>query len=150
MKTYEGLIGVLEQNQILVFGSNPEGRHGGGVAKMALDLFGAKYGKGRGFHGQSYALVTKNLTPYHYEVESGIEYVKAGKRSVTPEQIKENIKELYAFAEMCPSLEFHVAYTDSDNNLNGYTAKEMAKMFSAHPIPSNMVFNSEFAKMITQ
>jgi hypothetical protein len=150
MKTYKGLIGVLEPTQILVFGSNPEGRHGGGVAKMAHDLFGAKYGKGRGLHGQSYALVTKNLTPYHYEAESGIEYVKAGRRSVSPDQIKDNIKDLYAFAKMCPSLEFHVAYTDSDNNLNGYSAKEMAAMFSAHPIPENMVFNEAFAKMITQ
>ena len=51
MKTYKGLIGSLEEHQVFVFGSNPEGRHGAGTAKIVLDHYGAKYGVGRGLHG---------------------------------------------------------------------------------------------------
>ena len=147
MKTYKGLIGVLEPHQILVFGSNPEGRHGAGVARLALDEFGAKWGEGRGLHGQSYGLITKNLTPFYYETEKAIEYDKAGFRSVSPQQIKYNIKELYEFAKENPDLEFHVAYTDKGKNLNGYSSQEMADMFCAYPIPENMVFHEGFATL---
>lgn len=46
---------------IFVFGSNPKGKHGAGSAKVALQKFGAKYGKGDGLHGQSYALITTEM-----------------------------------------------------------------------------------------
>lgn len=50
-----------EPNTIFVFGSNPEGRHGLGAAKIARLYFGAKYGIGEGFQGKSYAIPTKDL-----------------------------------------------------------------------------------------
>lgn len=150
LKTYKGLIGLLEPHQILVFGSNPEGRHGAGVAKLALNEYGAKWGVGRGLYGQSYGLITKNLTPFYYEAKTGIEYEKAGFRSVSEDDIVDNIKELYDFALMHPELEFHVAYTATGNNLNGYSPIEMANMFSAFEIPENMVFNEDFADLIQQ
>lgn len=52
MKKYwtELLITSLKDNEIFVFGSNPEGRHGAVSAKVAIK-FGAKYGKGRGIQG---------------------------------------------------------------------------------------------------
>lgn len=46
----------LEENQIFVFGSNPEGIHNGGAAYVALKKFGAEYGKGEGMQGSSYAI----------------------------------------------------------------------------------------------
>lgn len=147
MKTYKGFIGPLEPHQIIVFGSNPQGIHGAGAAKIALEHFGAKYGKGRGFYGQSYALVTKNLTPFYYEVETELEYEQAGPRSVSLRQIQDNIMELYAFALNNPDKEFFIAYSDSNNNLNGYTAQEMANVFNSFDIPDNIVFNEDFAKL---
>lgn len=48
----------LEYNEIMVFGSNLEGHHDGGAAKIALEKFGAIYGKGVGRQGQSYAIPT--------------------------------------------------------------------------------------------
>ena len=39
----------LKPNEIFVFGSNTEGRHGSGTAKIAMDKFGAKYGQAEGF-----------------------------------------------------------------------------------------------------
>ena len=58
---YEGDI-MPSENTIFVFGSNPEGRHGSGSAKIALLHFGAIYGQGEGLQGNSYALPTKDLT----------------------------------------------------------------------------------------
>lgn len=52
---------ILEDNQVFVFGSNLEGRHGKGAAKRAV-RFGAKYGQAHGLQGQSYAIPTKDLT----------------------------------------------------------------------------------------
>jgi hypothetical protein len=43
VKTYQGAISFLEKNQIFVFGSNTQGRHGAGAAKTAYSKFGAIY-----------------------------------------------------------------------------------------------------------
>lgn len=55
-KTAPPNITRLEPNQIFVFGSNTEGRHGEGAAR-----FGAIYGQSQGRQGQSYAICTNNL-----------------------------------------------------------------------------------------
>jgi hypothetical protein len=147
MKTYKGYIGQLDSNQVFCFGSNPEGRHGAGTAKIAVDHYGAKWKVGRGLMGQSYGLVTKNLRAFFYEVETGIEYELAGRRSVSIEHIEHNIKELYEFAIENPEMEFFIAYTPYGKLLNGYTIEEMAKMFCCINIPDNIVFNEDFIKL---
>ena len=48
----------LKSNQVFVFGSNLNGSHGGGAAKLAQDKFGAIDGQGEGIMGQSYAFPT--------------------------------------------------------------------------------------------
>lgn len=50
------IITHLEQNEIFVFGSNPQGHHDGGAAAFALNYFGAVWGQGEGLQGQSYAI----------------------------------------------------------------------------------------------
>ena len=60
MRFYQGDI-KPEENTIFVFGSNPEGRHGSGSAKVAKEQFGAIYGQGEGLQGHAYALPTKDL-----------------------------------------------------------------------------------------
>src|SRR5690349_17069169 len=84
----------LKENEVFVFGSNPEGIHGAGGAKAALE-FGARFSNGRGLMGNSYALVTKNLNAGFTEKATGITYHKDGYCSVSESQIKENIDELY-------------------------------------------------------
>lgn len=46
----------LGSKEIFVFGSKPDGNHLGGAAKIALERFGAKIGKGEGYSGNSYAI----------------------------------------------------------------------------------------------
>lgn len=167
-KTYSGYITSLLPNQIFVFGSNPEGRHGKGVAKLALNKFGAIYGKGHGlqisdtysssllsldeskqYQPKSYALITKNLTPGYYDKISGIVYHSSGMRSVSPAQIIANIKILYSVAIKMNKYEFLIAYKADGKNLNGYSDGEMASFFdSAGPIPINIVFEDKFYELI--
>lgn len=128
---YNGNINKLDKNSIFVFGSNPEGRHGAGAAKFALDNFGAIYSNGRGIQNNSYALPTKNLKKDFVEKFDGktIIYKKSGKKSLTKTQIKSNIKDLYNYALKNSKQKFYIAYRFDNNNLNGYTSEEMFKMF---------------------
>lgn len=48
--------------EIFVFGSNTQGRHGKGAALYAIKHCGAVYGKAEGLQGNSYAIVTKNIS----------------------------------------------------------------------------------------
>lgn len=48
----------LKSNEIFVFGSNRNGNHYGGAARVAYERFGAEWGVGEGHTGQSYALPT--------------------------------------------------------------------------------------------
>lgn len=132
---YEGDI-EPSNNTIFVFGSNPEGRHGAGAAKIAKDRFGAKRGVGEGLTGNAYALPTKDL---RIKENNGF-------KSISPEQIIENIKKLYETARQNPDKQFKVAYRNTDKaSLNGYTGLEMIDMFlNAGPIPVNIVFSKEW------
>ena len=134
MKTYKGNILKLKSNQIFVFGSNTQGRHGKGAALKAKDRFGAIYGQAYGLQGQSYAIVTKNLTKYNHP-------------SVSSEHIITQIKKLYLYAEENKNLDFFVAYSGSKINLNGYSNQEMANMFFIEEPPRNMVFEEGFSKL---
>jgi hypothetical protein len=127
-----------EANTIFVFGSNPEGRHGKGAAKRAIDDFGAKYGQGEGLQGNSYALPTKDLRI----TKNG------GLRSISHEQIVKNIQTLYTTANKYPNKQFKIAYRNTkDVSLNGYTGEEMMVMFvDAGSIPSNIIVSNEWNK----
>lgn len=125
-------------NTVFVFGSNPEGRHGAGAAKIAKTYFGARYGQGEGLQGNSYAIPTKDLR------------VKAnnGYRSISPEAITKSIQKMYDTALRHPDKLFKVAYRNThQRSLNGYTGFEMIRMFTAAgPIPENVIFSEEWTK----
>ena len=50
----------LKSKEIFVFGSNKLGHHIGGAARQAFQDFGAIWGKGFGFQGNSFAIPTLN------------------------------------------------------------------------------------------
>jgi len=149
-ETYQGFIKELKDNEIFVFGSNPEGRHGAGTAKLAATKFGAKYGQGRGLQGQSYGLITKNLKKGFFEKERNLLYVNAGMRSIDKNMMIQNIKELYQTAKQMNDKKFLVAYTARGQNLNGYSSQEMANFFkeASSKIPSNVIFEKEFNDLV--
>ena len=63
MKFTPEKIEELKPGEIFVFGSNMNGAHMGGAARIAYDNFGAKWGKSEGLTGHSYAIPTldKNM-----------------------------------------------------------------------------------------
>ena len=134
--SYEGYV-TPSQDTIFVFGSNPEGRHGAGAARTAREKFGAIYGQGEGLQGNAYALPTKDLRVKENK----------GLRSISAEQITENIRKMFDVARQNPSKKFKVAYTNglNETTLNGYSGAEMIKMFKdAGPIPSNVIFSKNW------
>jgi hypothetical protein len=142
----------MKGNNCLVFGSNPQGIHGAGAALLAVQIAGAKYGQGRGLQGNAYGLVTKNLTVGYTEKVTGITYPTKGYRSVSPEQIRVNIQELYDFALTRPELIFHLGYRywgwpngSPKKSLNGYNSKEMWDLFTKNmEVPDNIRFHESF------
>lgn len=69
----------LSECEIFVFGSNLEGQHMGGAARMAYEKFGAEWGVGDGPTGRCYAIPTmhgglKEIRPY---AKKFIAYAKA-------------------------------------------------------------------------
>lgn len=138
MRYYSGNI-EPEENTIFVFGSNPEGRHGAGSAKVAKEKFGAVYGIGEGLQGNSYALPTKDLRI-------------PGTRSISKSDIVRNIQKLYDLARTMPEKNFKVAYRTrfDEKSLNGYTGEEMVQMFSVYPIPNNIYFSGEWHRIFCE
>ena len=158
LKTYEGFVKHLAVNEVFVFGANQSGFHGAGSAGYAtfgvpgnhwreFDYGSKPFGwKGRwtvkghtgfmeGTVGMSYGLIT---------------VTKPGaRRSVSKPQLTENIKKLYEFAENRSDFTFYMAQT-ADGGYNGYSGTEMAHCFAtAGPIPENLVFQKEFAALIS-
>ena len=131
MKYYKGNI-APEENTIFVFGSNLEGRHGAGSAKVAMQQFGAQYGVPEGLQGSAYALPTTDLRSVN---------------RLSLETITEYVRRMYAVASMHPELNFKVAYRNQPNErtLCGYTGAELQSAFkAAGSIPENVWFSEEW------
>lgn len=151
MKTYTGFITKLEPNQVFVYGANTKFIHGAGAAKQALK-FGAIYRKIQPNQvvGQTWGIITKDLDK--------------GMRSISKQQIVDQIRELYEYAIKHPELEFLVAYSGTGKNLNGYSNEEMTEMFCRAAfwftsseydgpmlgIPINIVFEQTFFDLINE
>ena len=75
-------ISGLGENEIFVFGSNLAGAHGGGAARVAMNIFGAVWGQGVGLQGRSYAIPTmqggvETIAPY---VDEFIAFARANRQ----------------------------------------------------------------------
>ena len=136
IKFYTGNI-LPEPNNIFVFGSNPEGRHGAGAARTARFEFGAIYGHGEGLQGHAYAIPTKDLRVT----------INQGYKSIPPQAITRSIHKMYDCARQNPDKRFMIAYRNTyKRSLNGYTGYEMIQMFiDAGPIPENVYVSEEWA-----
>lgn len=134
-KVYIGPITHLDKNQIAVVGTNTQGRHGRGLALWAMDNAGLIYGMSRGLIGQSYGIVTKDLT-------------KSNQPSIPVDSILSQINILYKFAADNPNFSFLIPYTAQNKNLNGYSSKAMADMFFTYRPPDNIVFEVNFLTLL--
>lgn len=114
------------ENHIFVFGSNLAGRHGKGAAKYAKDYFGAKYGKGFGLQGQSYAIPTKDRKLDILSLDEIFDYVDYFNN----------------FVKKQSQLIFYI--TEIGCGLAGYTPKEIAPLFWGIVFLDNVYFPERF------
>ena len=103
----------LKENEIFVFGSNRQGRHGKGAALTARNKFGAIYGQSQGLQGQSYAIITKELRK---------EY-----QPVSLQEVKEGVDTFIQFAKDNKHLTFYVV--ELGCNLAYFTVEQIAPLF---------------------
>ena len=103
----------LNENEIFVFGSNRQGRHGKGAALTARNKFGAIYGQSEGLQGQSYAIITKELRKDY--------------QPVSLQEVKEGVDTFIQFAKDNQHLTFYVV--ELGCNLAYFTVEEIAPLF---------------------
>ena len=111
----------LKENEIFVFGSNLEGMHGGGAARLAYNKFGAIWGQGVGLQGQSYGIPTM-----HGSVED----------------IKPYVDEFIEFAKSHPELTFLV--TRIGCGIAGFRDEEIAPLFKECIEIDNVILPKSF------
>lgn len=109
MKITPERVSRLEPHEVFVFGSNAEGHHGAGAARVAHDSFGAVWGEGRGHHGQTYAIDTM----------SGLE------------RIADEARTFLEYAREHPELTFLL--TPVGCGIAGYTPAQIAPLFRGAP-----------------
>lgn len=129
---HKGFITDLYDNQIFVFGSNTEGRHGAGAAKQALDKFGAVYGQAEGLQGQSYGFITTEL--------------RSNKERISLLDILVQRDKLYQFATRNPKWQFLV--TEVGTGLAGLNFYNVAHSMLVTSVPSNVFLPLSFYEVI--
>lgn len=118
-------ISSLNKNEVFVFGSNLEGYHIGGAARLAHEKFGAIFGKGVGIQGNSYAIPT---------MQGG------------SETIKPYVEEFITFAKQHKELYFYV--TKIGCGIAGFKEEEIAPLFCQALKVENICLPKSFADII--
>lgn len=119
------MITRLAENEIFVFGSNLQGMHAGGAARIAHELFGAIWGQGVGLQGSSYAIPT---------MQGGVE-------TIAP-----YVEEFITFAQEHPHIRFLV--TRIGCGIAGFTDEEIAPLFAAAYHLDNVILPRQFVQYI--
>ena len=113
---------ALAPNEVFVFGSNPQGHHGGGAALIAYREFGAVWGEGRGHHGSTYAIDTM----------SGLDV------------LADEARTFLAYAAAHPELRFLL--TPVGCGIAGYRPEQVAPLFA--DLPSHVTVPRSFVPFL--
>jgi hypothetical protein len=101
----------LKKNEVFVFGSNMNGNHAGGAARLAQDKFGAIDGQAFGLQGKSFAIPSLD-----YDMSK-----------ISSKDLAAFVSKFAAFAEVNPQLTFLV--TEIGCGIAGFSHAEIAPMF---------------------
>ena len=119
-------ISELNDREIFVFGSNLQGMHGGGAARVAHRKFGAEWGVGIGLTGQTYAIPT---------MQGGVE-------TIAP-----YVNEFIEFASNHKELKFYV--TRIGCGIAGFRDEEIAPLFRNALGEPNIILPQTFYNILT-
>lgn len=126
MRVSEKHIDKLEDDEVFVFGSNTEGMHAGGAARMAMN-WGAIYGKAFGLQGKTFAIPT-------------VDYTRSGKMSI--DEIKKYVDEFLDFTIKNKDKKFLV--TEIGCGIAGFKVSEIAPLFRKALEYSNVYLPERF------
>ncbi|WP_302280254.1 A1S_2505 family phage non-structural protein [Brachyspira pilosicoli] len=126
MRVSEKHIDKLEDDEVFVFGSNTEGMHAGGAARMAMN-WGAVYGKAFGLQGKTFAIPT-------------VDYTRSGKMSI--DEIKKYVDEFLDFTIKNKDKKFLV--TEIGCGIAGFKVSEIAPLFRKALEYSNVYLPERF------
>ena len=115
----------LKEGEIFVFGSNKEGMHGGGAARIAYKEFGARWGEGVGMTGRCYAIPTMD-----------------GSLDI----IRKHVDDFTEYAAAHPELTYLV--TRFGCGIAGWRDSEIAPLFGKASELDNVTLPEEFWKIL--
>ena len=115
----------LMEGEVFVFGSNKEGMHGGGAARIAYKEFGARWGEGVGMTGRCYAIPTMD-----------------GSLDI----IRKHVHDFTEYAAAHPELTFLV--TRIGCGIAGWRDSEIAPLFGKASKLDNVTLPEEFWKIL--
>lgn len=115
----------LKPREVFVFGSNKDGFHAGGAARIAVQKFGAIWGQGVGLQGQSYAIPT---------MQGGVD------------TIKPYVDEFIAFAKSHEELFFWV--TRIGCGIAGFKDSDIAPLFKEAMNLPNVALPESFVEIL--
>lgn len=115
----------LKEGEIFVFGSNKEGMHGGGAARIAYKEFGAIWGEGVGMTGRCYATPTMD-----------------GSLDI----IRKHVDDFTEYAAAHPELTFLV--TRIGCGIAGWRDSDIAPLFGKASELGNVTLPEEFWKIL--
>ena len=125
-------IDKLEDDEVFVFGSNTEGMHAGGAARMAMN-WGAVYGKAFGLQGKTFAIPT-------------VDYTRSGKMSI--DEIKKYVDEFLDFTIKNKDKKFLV--TEIGCGIAGFKVSEIAPLFREALEYSNVYLPERFINYLKE
>lgn len=115
----------LKEGEVFVFGSNKEGMHGGGAARIAYKEFGAIWGEGVGMTGRCYAIPTMD-----------------GSLDI----IRKHVDDFTEYAAAHPELTFLV--TRIGCGIAGWRDSDIAPLFGKASELGNVTLPEEFWKIL--
>ena len=118
----------LADDEVFLYGANTEFRHGAGAAKQALK-FGAVYGLVEAYKGQTYGLITTDLSVLQ-------------RPSIPMSLLQHEVDKFIQFAKDNTHLTFLV--TEVGCGLAGFTVEEVAPLFK--PVLLNSISNVRLPK----
>lgn len=120
----------LAPNEVFVFGSNMNGNHAGGAARVAVEKFGAIMVQAEGLQGQSYAIPTldKNMD------------------KVSISELDESIDRFNRYADEHPEQTFYV--TKIGCGIAGFAIDDLAAIFKKRTFGSNVILPREFSRQV--
>ena len=119
-RTTPSWITSLQSDEVFVFGSNLQGLHAGGAAKLAMQ-WGAVWGQGVGLQGQTYA-----IPMMQGDVDT----------------IRPYVDEFISFAGLHPELKFLV--TEIGCGIAGFSVEEIAPLFKEAITVDNIYLPEKF------